>query len=207
MCRPGVAAGRECVLRADVRVTRGSGRSPRHAQAPHRTTRRVDVPAGAGPTCRDRGTACAEPAGGSCSPNVPCGSRALQRRRHPHRTAEPGAKRPHRWQRRSPWVGWGWRAGTNSSRAHTRRLPDAGQPAGWPSGSAARSPCGTVRGRVADDPEEKTPMCQRVVCRQCGKPTWSGCGKHVEDVLRDVPPAQRCQCERAKSWLDRLLGR
>jgi hypothetical protein len=37
-------------------------------------------------------------------------------------------------------------------------------------------------------------MCQRVTCRQCGKPTFSGCGRHVEQVLGDVPPAQRCRC-------------
>jgi hypothetical protein len=49
-------------------------------------------------------------------------------------------------------------------------------------------------------------MCQRSVCRQCGKPTWVGCGLHVEEVLRDVPLANRCQCPRPKSWLARLLG-
>lgn len=37
-------------------------------------------------------------------------------------------------------------------------------------------------------------MCQRVTCRQCGKLTFAGCGRHVEQVLGDVPPAQRCQC-------------
>ena len=47
-------------------------------------------------------------------------------------------------------------------------------------------------------------MCQRSVCRKCGKPTWFGCGRHVDEVLRDVPLADRCQCK--KSWLARLLG-
>lgn len=37
-------------------------------------------------------------------------------------------------------------------------------------------------------------MCQRVTCRTCGKPTFAGCGAHVEQVLRDVPPAERCRC-------------
>lgn len=23
-------------------------------------------------------------------------------------------------------------------------------------------------------------MCRAVVCRKCGKPTWAGCGQHVE---------------------------
>jgi len=40
-------------------------------------------------------------------------------------------------------------------------------------------------------------MCQRVNCRQCGKPTFAGCGRHIEQVLADVPPAQRCQCREA----------
>ena len=52
-------------------------------------------------------------------------------------------------------------------------------------------------------------MCQRVKCERCGKPTYSGCGAHVEQVLGDVPPEKRCLCPRPprKSLLDRLLGR
>ena len=49
-------------------------------------------------------------------------------------------------------------------------------------------------------------MCQRIQCQRCGRPTWVGCGKHVEDVLADVPPAKRCQCPREKSFLARLFG-
>ncbi|MDA8068660.1 MAG: hypothetical protein M0T77_08625 [Actinomycetota bacterium] len=36
-------------------------------------------------------------------------------------------------------------------------------------------------------------MCHAVKCRQCGKTTWSGCGRHVEQVRRSVPAAQWCQ--------------
>jgi hypothetical protein len=36
-------------------------------------------------------------------------------------------------------------------------------------------------------------MCQRVTCRDCGKPTYRGCGMHVEQVLAGVPKSQRCQ--------------
>lgn len=50
-------------------------------------------------------------------------------------------------------------------------------------------------------------MCQRVNCQTCGKPTWDGCGRHIEEALRGVPPEQRCDCERPKSFLSRLLGR
>jgi hypothetical protein len=38
-------------------------------------------------------------------------------------------------------------------------------------------------------------MCRKVNCRKCGKPSWSGCGAHVEQVLGDVPQSQRCQCK------------
>lgn len=64
-------------------------------------------------------------------------------------------------------------------------------------------------------------MCRRVSCSKCGRPTYSGCGAHVEQVLGDVKPADRCRCREAKeekqdagagagnkqrSWLGRLLG-
>jgi len=50
-------------------------------------------------------------------------------------------------------------------------------------------------------------MCRRVVCSTCGKPTWAGCGKHVEQVLGDVHPKDRCQCPPRKSLLQRILGK
>lgn len=37
-------------------------------------------------------------------------------------------------------------------------------------------------------------MCQRVQCERCQKPTYAGCGKHIEQVLRSVPAADRCSC-------------
>jgi hypothetical protein len=40
-------------------------------------------------------------------------------------------------------------------------------------------------------------MCTRVTCPECKKPTYSGCGRHVEAVLGDVPKAQRCRCHEA----------
>lgn len=42
-------------------------------------------------------------------------------------------------------------------------------------------------------------MCRRVTCEKCGKPTFAGCGAHVEMVLGDVPKDQRCQCREAIS--------
>ena len=59
-------------------------------------------------------------------------------------------------------------------------------------------------------------MCQRVRCSKCGKPTFAGCGMHVEQVLGDVPRDQRCKCheqaharsgEDQASILSRLFGR
>lgn len=56
-------------------------------------------------------------------------------------------------------------------------------------------------------------MCKRVTCRNCSKPTYAGCGKHIEQVLGDVAVEDRCSCssnEKAASgggFLSRLLGR
>jgi len=58
-------------------------------------------------------------------------------------------------------------------------------------------------------------MCRRVNCSKCGKPTFAGCGQHVEQVLGDVPRDKRCRCHEASdakgrersSLLDRLFGR
>lgn len=35
-------------------------------------------------------------------------------------------------------------------------------------------------------------MCHQVQCQICSKPTWSGCGDHVEQALAGVPVAARC---------------
>jgi hypothetical protein len=67
-------------------------------------------------------------------------------------------------------------------------------------------------------------MCRRIDCAKCGRPSYAGCGAHVEQVLASVPPAERCCCGEAKakakakeakpegrkeprSWLRDLLGR
>ena len=42
-------------------------------------------------------------------------------------------------------------------------------------------------------------MCRRVECRKCGRPTFAGCGAHVEQVLGDVPRALRCRCHEQQS--------
>lgn len=37
-------------------------------------------------------------------------------------------------------------------------------------------------------------MCSPAPCQTCGKTTWAGCGDHVDQVKRMVPPDQWCQC-------------
>lgn len=37
-------------------------------------------------------------------------------------------------------------------------------------------------------------MCHKVMCPRCHKPTWTGCGQHIEQCLSDVPYDQRCKC-------------
>jgi hypothetical protein len=54
--------------------------------------------------------------------------------------------------------------------------------------------------------DEEMPMCRQVMCRRCGKPTWSGCGQHVNQVMAGVPKAKRCQCPPAPSLVERLFG-
>ena len=54
-------------------------------------------------------------------------------------------------------------------------------------------------------------MCRRVTCTTCGKPTWAGCGQHVDQALAGVPQADRCQGHadeaRPEGFLARILGR
>jgi len=42
-------------------------------------------------------------------------------------------------------------------------------------------------------------MCRRIDCRKCGRPTYAGCGMHVEQVLGNVPPGQRCRCREERA--------
>jgi hypothetical protein len=55
-------------------------------------------------------------------------------------------------------------------------------------------------------------MCHRITCSSCGKPSFEGCGRHVESVLGDVPAAERCRCDEGPpatglvSMLKKLVG-
>ncbi len=55
-------------------------------------------------------------------------------------------------------------------------------------------------------------MCHRTTCRSCGRPTWSGCGNHIEQALAGVPASERCTCDGRESssrggFFSRLRGR
>ncbi|KAL5525611.1 hypothetical protein ACEPAG_6947 [Sanghuangporus baumii] len=38
--------------------------------------------------------------------------------------------------------------------------------------------------------------CKKVQCSKCGKTTWAGCGMHVDSVMADVAPENKCECPR-----------
>ncbi|MFZ0159039.1 MAG: hypothetical protein WAL50_08440 [Kineosporiaceae bacterium] len=54
-------------------------------------------------------------------------------------------------------------------------------------------------------------MCSPATCRTCGKATYTGCGQHVEQVLRGVAKKDRCDCppeaRTTGGFLSKLFGR
>lgn len=48
-------------------------------------------------------------------------------------------------------------------------------------------------------------MCSPKQCKECGKTGWVGCGLHVEEVMRDVPKADQCKCEKTNTSLAGLF--
>ncbi|EEF40067.1 conserved hypothetical protein [Ricinus communis] len=40
-------------------------------------------------------------------------------------------------------------------------------------------------------------MCFRVECKQCGKYSWAGCGKHLVTLYDNIEKGKHCMC---KSW-------
>ncbi|WP_165788249.1 hypothetical protein [Arthrobacter glacialis] len=57
-------------------------------------------------------------------------------------------------------------------------------------------------------------MCRATSCKTCAKTTWAGCGNHVEDVMRHIPAAARCNCDRTAprepasgGWFSRLFAK
>ncbi|MBM7799406.1 hypothetical protein JOE57_002327 [Microlunatus panaciterrae] len=55
-------------------------------------------------------------------------------------------------------------------------------------------------------------MCRAVTCGTCGKTTWTGCGNHVNQVMKNVPNGQQCRGHENETAakvgvLGRLFGR
>jgi hypothetical protein len=52
-------------------------------------------------------------------------------------------------------------------------------------------------------------MCRAVACKTCGKTTWAGCGRHIDQVMAGVRADDRCpghpREERPSGWLGRLF--
>lgn len=46
-------------------------------------------------------------------------------------------------------------------------------------------------------------MCYAVACSKCGKTTWSGCGRHVASVYRQIGQGQHCLC---REWPGIKMG-
>ncbi|TFK49720.1 hypothetical protein OE88DRAFT_1662333 [Heliocybe sulcata] len=46
--------------------------------------------------------------------------------------------------------------------------------------------------------EQRVPVnaCYLVKCDKCGKTSWKGCGKHVDQVMKDVSEEEKCSCPR-----------
>jgi hypothetical protein len=37
-------------------------------------------------------------------------------------------------------------------------------------------------------------MCSPAICPTCKKATYTGCGRHVDQILGHLPAEQRCAC-------------
>ncbi len=49
-------------------------------------------------------------------------------------------------------------------------------------------------------------MCSPATCRKCDKATYSGCGQHVNQVMRGVPSRDRCKCDGGKPMKRTMFG-
>ena len=39
-------------------------------------------------------------------------------------------------------------------------------------------------------------MCQKTICKKCGKWTWKGCGQHIREALKGISKRDLCKCPR-----------
>jgi hypothetical protein len=72
-------------------------------------------------------------------------------------------------------------------------------------------PLGVYRIKELDTKKmEVALMCSQVMCHICKKPTWSGCGQHIEEALSNVAEQDRCQGHandpKEPGFMSRLFG-
>lgn len=48
-------------------------------------------------------------------------------------------------------------------------------------------------------------MCFEIKCQKCKKSTWSGCGKHLENLFKNVSYNQRCWCGYETEQINNLI--
>ena len=41
-------------------------------------------------------------------------------------------------------------------------------------------------------------MCHKVICPQCNKWTWSGCGRHINQCLAGISQDKICKCNKSR---------
>lgn len=39
-------------------------------------------------------------------------------------------------------------------------------------------------------------MCKLINCKKCGLYTWTGCGAHKDEVMKEIPQDKRCKCKK-----------
>lgn len=39
-------------------------------------------------------------------------------------------------------------------------------------------------------------MCFKMACSACNRPTWAGCGAHIDSALAGIPLEDRCHCKK-----------
>ena len=73
----------------------------------------------------------------------------------------------------------------------------------WPSRCALPPRRVSCRSKCRSSPKDSTffstdytlgGMCMEAICPICERPSWAGCGAHVEQVLGHVPATERCRC-------------
>lgn len=52
----------------------------------------------------------------------------------------------------------------------------------------------TVTKKKEEEEEAEEKMCYKVLCKQCGKYTWGGCGDHLKAIYPTIEKGKHCTC-------------